>query len=258
MKPTSQRSRGSSALPAKRKSPAVIGAVVLLMLLLGYKLTSAVQEGMAWLYALPASQLMDDWQRSANALEDAGAETTFVPPAEQWQAVLHNSIRAQTLAPGNPVYYANLGRLYDFKLNDKSLAVEDIEALGRETLYYHQQAAKLRPTWAYYWWDIALAEYRLFHFHSPTYQQALQNVAKYGPWFNDAQLFVTELSLETWQSLEPATQESALLTIDRALPRQSKQVKEVIAQYRGWNLLCPEYASDRYPAIKTACLEQGL
>lgn len=243
---------------AGKKPLGVTLAAALLMAFLAYQLSIAVREGLAWLYALPANQLMDQWQLQADALENATEENTeaatFAPNPAEWQAVLTNAQQALAMAPNNPVYYANLGRLYQFKLNDKNLDIRDIEEAGAKSLQYFEKAAQLRPTWVYYWWDIALTEYELFHDHTATYHNALQNITRYGPWIDAAQLFSADLALETWYSLNPITKQYALDNIDRALQRQAKAIIEVIEQHTAWNIICyPKRQNDKYPNIANLC-----
>ena len=232
-------------------------AVVLLMALLAYQLVVAVRAGLAELYAMPATRLMDQWQDAVDELEYT--EEVFLPDETAWQGVLHNLERAAQLAPANPAYQAELGRLFQFKLQDEALEVETIEALNTTVLGHYQKAAYLRPTWPYYWWDIALAEYDSYHTHTETYQEALQNAARFGPWVTDVQHFVAEMSLETWESLDAATRLVALDNFERALQRQEDDVIDLFDDYDAWDSLCSNAGagdpglSSSYPNITTGC-----
>lgn len=215
--------------------------VVLLMLFLVYQLVLSVRNGLALLYAMPATALMDQWQDAEEEREDMNE--VFIPDTAEWQAVSHNLERARELAPNDPDYHAESGRLSQFRLQDESLEIEEIEALNAELLAHYQQAAYFRPTWPYYWWDIALAEYDSYHTYTDTYHEALQNLTRFGPWDSDAQYFLAEVSLETWESLDAATQQVALENIERALQRQPNETSELIEEYDAWDMLCSGIAA---------------
>ncbi|NNL56433.1 MAG: hypothetical protein HKO71_01655, partial [Pseudomonadales bacterium] len=148
-----------------------LSLAALLFVLLAYKLWVAACEGLAELYVVPASTLMDSWEEiSLNGASLNGQsgelfneETQpFVPPHQAYDAVLNNLQIAAKLSPKNPIYQDELARLLLFKLYDSALDVPDIESTGVEVVNYLRQAAYYRPTWPYHWMDIAYTQYQLY------------------------------------------------------------------------------------------------
>ncbi|NNC55619.1 MAG: hypothetical protein HKO07_07855, partial [Pseudomonadales bacterium] len=111
-----------------------LSLAALLFVLLAYKLWLAACEGLAELYVVPASALMDSWEETS--LNGESSELfnqdfqPFVPPHQAYDAVLNNLQIAAKLSPKNPIYQDELARLLLFKLYDSALDVPDIESTG--------------------------------------------------------------------------------------------------------------------------------
>ncbi|MFV8818157.1 hypothetical protein [Haliea sp. E17] len=243
---------------------------------LGYATLSVIRDTLASLYAVPALQLMQEWdlanvvQPQAGDIAPPGASAggpggdapiaSFSPDEAEWQLAYAALQRAINLAPGNPELYANLGRLYQFKFEDNSLPLEDIDASAHEASTAFNMAARLRPTWPYHWWDIARTEYVLQRSHLADFRRALDNGVRFGPWLRDVQLFSADLALEHWDTLGTESRQLALANFDRALVRSPEFVPDIIAAYDAWDMLCQqaEGLAPQLPTLPVYCADPDL
>ncbi|TXS89902.1 hypothetical protein FV139_19445 [Parahaliea maris] len=263
------------------KTAAGRGAAVGAILGLTWAGALVVREAAAAIYAVPALQLMEQWQEDrvaaqAVAMAEAarasmaaghsaedGAELSvspeevpFSPDPRDWDTARAALEKALALAPGNPELHANRGRLYQFRFEDRSLPLDDIRRGAEQALASFEQAASLRPTWPYHWWDIARTEYVLQRTYQPEFYRALDNVTRFGPWLEDVQLFAADLALEHWGDLQAESRTLALANIDRALGRNPEIASSMVASYQAWDPVCEasRQASGDYLQIAQYCV----
>lgn len=225
-----------------------------------------IRDSAASIYAVPAFQLMDEWQQEKNEMEaqavaeamelqsrqaapgqttpPAMPEIPFSPPEQDWQTARKALNRAVALSPGNPELHANLGRLYQFTFEDLNLPLEALSENAEKAQTAFRQAARLRPTWAYHWWDIARTDYVLQRTHTQEFRQALNNTVRFGPWFEDVQLFATDMAVEHWALLDGQSRSLALANINRALSRNPEIVASIVDSYEAWEPLCQANGSE--------------
>lgn len=197
--------------------------------LLCYRLVMAVLTGLADLYAAPAMVYLLEMKDRELALA-----------AEDWWAVESRLNRGLALAPDNPDYLSALGYLQQLGSRLEQDTFGSVEKEQLKTLAYHSyaRAAAQRPTWPYDWGDMALEQYRQANFGGASYHRALVNAARFGPWKDDTQLLVAELSLDTWDDLNLAARQAMLMTIDRGLLRQPDKMVAIIEGHAAWVSVC--------------------
>lgn len=194
-----------------------------------YRLVTALLTGLADLYAAPAMAYLLEVKDRQLALT-----------AEDWQVLDSRLSHALELAPDNPDYWSTLGYLQQIGSRQAQDTPHPFqkEQLQIQAYQSYAQAAALRPTWPYDWGDMALEQYRQANFSSDSYHRALVNAARYGPWKDDVQLLVGELSLDTWDDLNMAARLTLLETIDRGLLRQPEEMVAIIQAHPAWAAVC--------------------
>jgi hypothetical protein len=203
--------------------------VVVMTLLLAWSAWMAAQNGLSGLYARPAIDYLEGKRFEAYALSEA-----------EWQAIQNNLTHADKLMPGNPQYLEALGLLQQLKLtafNDE-LNTEEMDAHANAAITYFQQAIEGRPTWPYYWANLALEHHRRGNFQSDEYSLALANTSRFGPWKNDTQRLVIDLGSETWEFLSLRAKREFLLSVERGLHRQPQNTIRIVLGYGIWPKIC--------------------
>ena len=163
--------------------------------------------------------------------------------------------------PRNPQYLEALGRLHQLRLTvfSDALSIEEMDAHANAARDYFQEAVESRPTWPYYWGNLALEDYRRGNYAADTYSLALANASHFGPWKNDTQRLVTDLGSETWEFLSAGTKRELILNLERALHRQPQNTLRIVRDYGAWPKLCE--ASDglsdiTLPHLRTLCAQE--
>jgi len=219
-------SRQAKASP----TPLLRVLLTLVTFVLLYALTLAARNGLADLYAQPASTFLQD-QR------DEGLEMTET----QWQAVEANFHQSLSLSPNNPDVLAELGRMHRIQLEPDDVDLVDVEKHGNLAIGYYTQAARLRPAWSWAWISLAQVRWELYQDNNEHYHQALIFAMYFAPWERDIQRWVVDLALHTWESLSPDATVAVLGMIDRSLER-TPEVLDAILNTE-WQFLC-EAATD--------------
>ena len=209
------------------RAPLIRVTLALLALALVYALTLAARNGLAYLYAEPAKNFLQDKRDAGVTL----AET-------EWQAIHANYRRALSLAPSNPVTLRELGHLHRIQLESDTLDRTEIERHGELALDYYEQAAMLRPAWPRNWSSQAEVRYELYQDTSDPYHQALIHATHFGPWEGFVQRVVVELGLDSWVDLSPDAKQAVLVTVDRALKRQPARLHFILESEQAWQTLC--------------------
>ncbi len=202
-----------------RVSLAMFGLVLL------YALTLAARNGLAYLYADPARNYLQD-QR------DAGITLTET----EWQAIHANLRQSLGLSPNDPETLTELGRLHRIQLEQDALDPLAIERHGKLAIDYYERAARLRPAWSWVWISLAHVRWELYQDSGDAYHQALIHAIHFGPWEGGVQRWVVGLALDTWGSLSPNASHAVLGMIDRSLERAPEVLDEIVDAE--WQTLC--------------------
>lgn len=253
-----------SAAGSARSATQRICALLLILVVLGAG-ALLVRMTLGYISAVPALRIMQQWEYEKYRTveeEEAGAPATdaspeqalpaspFVLDGEEWDVALQSLQRAIRLSPDNPELHANLGRLYQYRFDDNALPLESLHHDANRARDAFRQAAYLRPTWSYHWWDLARTEYRLQRTHTEDFARALNNTVRFGPWLEDVQLFATDLGLEHWDSLDAGSRQIALGNIDRGLQRNPEIVLDIVATYDAWASLCEQAEASARPLVE--------
>ena len=209
-------------------SPKKIGLFLAGVVLI-FQLVGAVRAGLGDLYAAPAMAY----------LREAQDQQFEIAPADR-NAIEVSLNRSLAFAPDTPQYLSSLGWLQQYRMAADQESLDDDHRFRLSALAYesYAKAVAQRPTWPYDWGDMALEQYRQGQFDGAKYNQALVNVARFGPWKNDSQVIVVKLALDTWDELSPAARQATFATVDRGLKRQSGVMTEIIEAYPGWAAFC--------------------
>ncbi|NNE61334.1 MAG: hypothetical protein HKN35_10590 [Woeseia sp.] len=225
----------------------------LVALLLVYALTQAARNGLADVYARPATNFLQDKRDADDVLTDA-----------ERQVIISNLGKALKLAPGNPVTLTELGRVHRIKLEIEDLDTAEVERHGNAALDYYQQAARLRPAWPWGWRAMARVRYELYEDDSAAYHEALVLATQFGPWENSVQREVAELGVDTWESLNPAAKLAVASMIERGLLRQPAAIEDIMDFDEYWQAVCfdttldiaasqSSVATNRFPRLHQRC-----
>jgi hypothetical protein len=228
----------------------VIAFGVMLALLLVWPAWIAARHGLSDLYARPAIDNLEKKRFDAYAVS-----------AAEWQAIENSVAKANRMMPRNPQYLEALGWLQQLKLTvfADELSIEEMDAHANAARDYFQKAVESRPTWPYYWGNLALEDYRRGNYVADTYSLALANASRFGPWKNDTQRLVIDLGSETWEFLSPHAKREFILNVERALHRQPQNTLRIVRAYDAWPALCEARSgvSDvTLPHLDTLCPQE--
>ncbi len=234
----------------RQRPPLVIAFAVALALLLVWPAWIAARNGLSDLYARPAIDYLEEKRFAAYTISEP-----------EWQAIENNVTQADQLMPGNPQYLEALGSLHQLKLSlfADELGIEEMDAHANATKDYFEKAVESRPTWPYYWGNLALEHYRRGNYASDEYSRALANASRFGPWKNDTHRLVMDLGGETWEFLSPRAKREFILNVERGLHRQPEITVRIVRDYGAWPKLCE--ASSALPEItlphlQTVCAQE--
>jgi hypothetical protein len=216
------------------------------LLLLGYALSIAARTGLADVYAEPAKSYLQTKRDADEVLTRA-----------EWHALYGSLIRALALAPGDPDYLSELGRLHRILLEAHDLDAGEISRHGDASAGYYQAALALRPTWPWDWGNLALVKYQQYQDTSGVYQDALVRAVEFGPRESSLQHRVAELGAGSWWALNPAAALAVLTAADRALERDAQSFSETLEAKERWRPLCTR-AGGSFIYIKRRCETFGL
>ena len=124
--------------------------------------------------------------------------------------------------------------------------------------YFHK-AVESRPTWPYYWGNLALEDYRRGKYSDASFSVALANASYFGPWKNDTQRLVLDLGSETWDFLSPGAQREFILNVERGLHRQPQNTVRIVQDYGAWPKICDasnELTDSTVPHLRAICTQE--
>jgi hypothetical protein len=234
----------------RQRSQLVIAFTVALALMLLWAVWIAAHNGLSDLYARPAIDYLEEKRFDA-----------YTVSAAEWQAIEKSVAQAHTIMPRNPQYLEALGWLHQLKLTlfADELSIEEMDAHANAARDYFHKAVTSRPTWPYYWGNLALEDYRRGNYAADTYSLALANASRFGPWKNDTQRLVIDLGSETWEFLSPQAQREFVLNAERALHRQPENTVRIVRDNGAWPKICE--ASTRLretalPHLQALCAQE--
>ena len=229
-----------------------IAVSVALALLLVWPAWMAAQNGLSGLYARPAIDYLEGKRSGAYAVSEA-----------QWQALESNLVQADKLMPDNPQYLQALGLLQQLKLSmlDDEQRIEVVDTHARAAKDYFQRAVESRPTWSYYWGNLAIEHYRRGNYAIDEFSQAMANAARFGPWQNDTQRLVIDLGSETWEHLSQPAKREYILSVERGLHRQPQNTVLMLRGNDAWPEFCEggrALLDMALPHLLTLCANEHL
>lgn len=216
-------------MPAVRQPPHIAALAVALALLLIWPVSIAVRNGLSGIYARPAIDYLEEKRFATDSFSES-----------QWRAIENSVTHAAALMPGNPQYLEALGRLHQIRLSvfSESMGIKDMDAHANAATAYFSMAIESRPTWPYYWGNLALEHYRRGNVASAVYGQAMANAARFGPWKNDTQRLIMDLGSETWPFLDADVQREFILNLERGLHRQPQNTVRIVRDNDAWVHVC--------------------
>ena len=208
-------------------SARTVFAVVASALLLAAIWTSA-RRGLADMADYPARRAMARWAADQQA-----------PRENEWLAARAAVERAGALAPSNPLYAEELGRLLELRAAQMDRADPAARKLVVDARAEFRRAASLRPGSPYAWASLALVKFRLNELDSEFYG-ALERAARYGPWEPAVQIALADVGLGSWPRLAQPGKQLVLAAIERGMRRQDKEIARIAAAHRVLPAFCED------------------
>jgi len=195
----------------------LLPVVAVALLLAG--IYAAGVRGLADADYYPARRAMAQWDASKR-----------VPSAAEWDAARAALERAAALAPSNPLYVEELGRLFEQRAVQayprdpvaRALPGEARALLVRSRAQF-RRAASMRPGSPYAWSSLALVKFRLGEMDLEFYG-ALDRAARFGPWEPAVQLALADIGLAGWRRLALPGKLAVLGAIERGVRRQGTEI----------------------------------
>lgn len=236
----------------QQRSNLVIASTAALALMLVWPAWIAARNGLSGLYAQPAIDYLEARRFDA-----------YTVSKEEWQAIENSVTQADRLMAGNPQYLETLGWLHQLKLSlfEDELSSEEADTHANAARDYFEKAVDSRPTWPYYWGNLALEHHRRGNYPSDEYNLALANASRFGPWKNDTQRLVIDLGSETWKFLSPLAKREFILSVERGLHRQPQNTVQIVRDNDAWPELCNAnnaLAGETLPHLQTLCAQEGF
>ena len=216
-------------------SAAAIAVIVLLI----WPTWIAALNGLSDLYARPAIDYLE-----GKSLVDFDLSNV------EWQAIEESVAQAHRMMPGNPEYLEALGLLRQLQpgLIDGESRPVNAGASAVDAKSYFLKALEHRPTWSYYWANIALEQYRHGRQADEDFSLALANTARFAPWQNDTQLLVIDLGSRSLPNLSPGAYHEFILSLERGLHGQPENAIKLVSNAGAWPAVCAARNAQAIPA----------
>jgi predicted Zn-dependent protease len=131
--------------------------------------------------------------------------------------------------PKDPSLQETLGRLF--------LAGGRDDAAADEAITRFANAARLRPTSAYSWANLAEALYRKGN-TGPRFQEALQRATETGPWEPAVQGAVADFGLAVWDEVSSSTRSSIERMVANGMVRNAPEMLQISARRGRLGVAC--------------------
>jgi len=213
---------------------AAVAGVAAVLLLAG--IAFAGLRGLADTEYYPARRAMAQWAAERRA-----------PRESEWQAARAAVERAAALAPGNPLYVEELGRLLEMRAAQLDRAGPEARNLLEGARAQFRRAAELRPGSPYAWASLALVKFRLNELDFEFYG-ALDRAARFGPWEPAVQLTLADIGLGSWPWLAYPGRQIVLGAIERGLRRQKPELARIAAAHTTSPAFCADPLTRARPA----------
>ena len=200
------------SINSKKPSIHLLITAILVVITLALASTYVIALVYANIIASSTSGVLAAWARE-------GAITDQSEPE-----ILRNRLkRALTMAPDNPEYLERLARYYQWRSTQyKPESSENLEA-SQLALDYYTQAIGAVPSWPYYWSGLIQLKHALWQYDDEM-ERAIQNAARYGPWFDNNQNIILLAGFQGWPYLSQASRDSVIQVLENALKLQPKRV----------------------------------
>jgi hypothetical protein len=183
----------------------------------------------------PARRAMTQWAVDKRA-----------PSATEWDSARANLERAASLAPTNPLYVEELGRLFEqravqaFPRSPSARVLPDeARALLERSRAQFRRAASMRPGSPFAWSSLALIKFRLGEMDLEFYG-ALDRAARFGPWEPAVQLALADVGFASWRSLALPGKLAVLGAVSRGMKRQHKEIAGIATAHRTLLSFCAD------------------
>ena len=187
---------------------------------------AAGMRGLADAEYYPARRAMTQWSAAKRP-----------PSAVALDAAQASLERAAALAPSNPLYVEELGRLYEMRALPLPLPAS--RPLLEQSRAQFRRAAALRPGSPYAWSNLALVKYRLGEMDFEFYG-ALDRAARFGPWEPAVQLALADIGLASWRWLALPGKLTVLGAIERGMLRQGKEIDRLAGLHPSSKAFCAD------------------
>jgi len=189
---------------------------------------AAGKRGLADMADYPAHRAMAQWSADARA-----------PGEAEWLAARAALERAGALAPANPLYAEEMGRLLELRAAGMDRADPAARALLEQSRAQFRQAVAMRPGSPYAWSSLALVKFRLNEMDYEFYG-ALERAARFGPWEPAVQIALADIGLASWTLLALPGKQQVLGALERGMLRQDKEIRRLAAAHRTLPFLCAD------------------
>jgi hypothetical protein len=191
------------------------------------------------IYVAAVRGLADAHYTNARLLLSAATQEKRLPAESELTEARASLGEAHRLEPSNPLFVEQLARTQEMA----ALRLDPRDPAARTALLQSlagmREAALMRPGSPYVWVSIAALKLRLddldFEFYG-----ALERAERFGRWEPAVQLAITEVGLAGWGLLAQPAKGIVLGAIERALPRQSAEIKRLTAMPGTLSLVCTE------------------
>ena len=127
--------------------------------------------------------------------------------------------QALSIDPNNPEYLEKVAQLSHTKLRQFPVQSTDAVEANKSALNFYMRAVNAVPSWPYYWAGVIQAKHALWQYDEEM-NQAIQNAARYGPWFDNNQNIILLAGLQGWSYLTLESQAAVTQILDNALQLQ--------------------------------------
>ncbi|MAY43403.1 MULTISPECIES: hypothetical protein [unclassified Neptuniibacter] len=194
-----------------------------------------ISWGVGDMYGYKVRYALDDWQTQEE-----------LPLLGQVNSALANVDEALSWEGSNPEYIELKGRLLYYRALVNGLDKDSLSDL-REAKKLHLRAIELRPNWPYSWANLVLMKSYLKEFDDD-YDKALSRAVRYGPWEQSVHLTLSHAAALSWVSLSLEQKHVFAKNVERALVRNSNNIRATLDAYKKRAAICAYLKRDALQA----------